>query len=405
MSGLLSIPMLAGIGLVCVASTLATGAPRMLTVSAGEFDRHDAPVPVDFSEAAGKSPKLLTDGHGAKLTLQMTDERHGWFILPKLAAHEAVTYRMNDEGADAAARTGVEVERDGGKIDVMVDRRPAFTYQGAKTRLPAGYAPELQRGGYIYPVLTPGGTNVADDYPPNHKHHHGIWSPWTKTDFEGRHPDFWNMGDKTGTVEPVDFGGLFSGPVCGGFGARHRFVDLTAHPPKDALNETWQVLAFAAGPGEKQPFHLFDLTISQACASSSPLVLEKYRYGGLGFRGSREWNGTDGCQFITSAGKTRANGNESRGRWCWIGGKVDGRDAGIAILCAPDDFRFPQPMRIHPDMPFFCWAPEQLGAFSIVPGKGFVQRYRFVVMDGPFDRERIDQLWNDYAHPPRVEIR
>jgi hypothetical protein len=45
---------------------------------------------------------------------------------------------------------------------------------------------------------------VTDDYPANHKHHHGIWFAWTRVDFEGRKTDFWNMGDGKGTVEFVD---------------------------------------------------------------------------------------------------------------------------------------------------------------------------------------------------------
>jgi len=64
------------------------------------------------------------------------------------------------------------------------------------------------------------GLLVTDDYPPNHLHHHGIWFPWTKTRFEGREVDFWNMGGKTGTVEFVAFGkswntrvGSYSPPV------------------------------------------------------------------------------------------------------------------------------------------------------------------------------------------------
>ena len=59
-------------------------------------------------------------------------------------------------------------------------------------------------------------------------------------------------------------------------------------------------------------------------------------------------------------------------------------------------------MRLNPTEPFFSYAPSQLGEFQIEPGKPYVSRYRFVVMDGPPDRTEIDRLWNDYAHPPAV---
>ena len=83
---------------------------------------------------------------------------------------------------------------------------------------------------------------------------------------------------------------------------------------------------------------------------------------------------------------------------------VDGQLAGIAILGHPDNFRAPQPMRIHPDEPFFCFAPSQLGQWEIKPGTPYVSRYRFIVADGPPDEAEINRLWNDYAHPPRVIV-
>ena len=86
-------------------------------------------------------------------------------------------------------------------------------------------------------------------------------------------------------------------------------------------------------------------------------------------------------------------------------GLIDRHPASIAIFNGPDDFRFPQPMRIFPDQPFFCYAPEQLGEFQIVPGKPFVQRYRFIVADGVISGDELNRLWNDYGHPPIAHVR
>jgi hypothetical protein len=213
------------------------------------------------------------------------------------------------------------------------------------------------------------------------------------------------MGKETGTVEFVSFGPVWGGPVSGGFSASHRMVDLKAKPdPKPALNERWDVTVYRTEGGAR-PYHVFDWTSTQTCASDSPLLLPKYLYGGLGFRGHSQWNGPANCVFLTSEGKTRADGNETRARWCYVGGRVDGKPAGVAILCHPDNFRFPQPMRLHPNEPFFCYAPSQLGDWSIEPGKPYVARYRFVVLDGPPDAAEFDRLWNDYATPPVATVK
>ena len=403
---------------LCLPLAIETGQPTAkpveIVVSTGLFDRRNTPVMVRFDRAPAVRRWELVDERGAALPLQMRDERHGLFVLPDLKANQTRVYTLRPAMGDERAQTRVAAVKEGDTIVMTIAGKPAFTYQGATTQPPAGYASSYGRGGYIYPVLTPAGANVADDYPPNHKHHHGIWAAWTKTQFEGRHPDFWNMGDRTGTVEPVDVGAEFSGPVCGGFVARHRYIDLSAKPPKDVLNETWNVVAYAsgtaaaaAGAGAPRPYFVFDLTVTQTCSTASPLVLEEYRYGGLAFRGAREWNGggEEACQWLTSEGKGRIDGNEAPSRWVRLSAKVAGRPASVAILDHPQDFRFPQPIRIFPDQPYCVYSPSQLGRFEIAPGKPFVERYRFIVPDGVLEPAELDQLWNDYAHPPHVEVK
>ena len=131
----------------------------------------------------------------------------------------------------------------------------------------------------------------------------------------------------------------------------------------------------------------------------------KYRYGGLGFRGHGEWNGKQNSFFLTSNGESnRIKGHATRARWCHISGKTGGKLGGIGILCHPSNFRFPQPMRVHPTEPFFNFAPSQTGDWEIKPNDDYVSRYRFVETDGKPDTSLLDRLWNDYAQPPRVEI-
>jgi hypothetical protein len=150
---------------------------------------------------------------------------------------------------------------------------------------------------------------------------------------------------------------------------------------------------------------LFDWQSTQTCASDSPLVLPQYHYGGLGLRGHRQWDGKNNSQFLTSEGKDRANGNGTPARWFSLSGKVDGKPAYVAVLCAPDNFRAPQPVRLHPSEPFACYAPQTNGAMRIEPGKPYVMRYRFVVADGQPDKAELERLWNDYAKPPGVTVK
>jgi hypothetical protein len=73
-------------------------------------------------------------------------------------------------------------------------------------------------------------------------------------------------------------------------------------------------------------------------------------------------------------------------------------------LDAPANFRFPQPVRLHPWIPYFCYAPSVPDSFTIEPGKPYVSRYRFCVHDGKPDAQLLERLWRDYADPPKVRV-
>ncbi len=165
------------------------------------------------------------------------------------------------------------------------------------------------------------------------------------------------------------------------------------------LDETWDVVVSTSeGTGTAPPRTLIDFTMTHTAATDAALKLPKYHYGGLGFRGHWDWNGKDAWRILTSEGETdRIKANETRGRWCWNGGLVGDKLAGVTILCAPENFRAPQPMRVNPDQPFFCYAPQQLGEMEIAPGKPYTARYRIIAADGQPTREQADTWWKEWA--------
>ncbi|HET6407723.1 MAG TPA: PmoA family protein [Chthoniobacteraceae bacterium] len=315
----------------------------------------------------------------------------------KLAGLIAAAFACVFLSKSIAAEPAVTAKREGKQIIFTSDNREVLRYQAEPGELPrTGIKESFRRGGYLHPIHTPSGRVVTDDYPSNHIHHHGIWMPWTKTEFEGRAPDFWNMGDNKGSVEFVEVVRVWNEGGRAGFTARHQFVDLLAQPPKIALNETWEVSVAAFG-GEL-PRHVIDFRSIQRCATDAPLKLPKYHYGGFGFRGNWAWNGPAAFRVQTSEGETdRKKANEARSKWCWIGGSLDGQTAGATILCHPSNYRFPQPMRLHPSEPFFCYAPQQLGDMEITPGTPYVSRYLIVVTDGEPSPERAEKWWKEWS--------
>lgn len=371
-----------------------------VTVSAGKWDRHNTIVSFDFKSKSGAFH--LVDDNGASIPLQL-DGTTASFVLRDLKADQSKRFRLvPGPGKPTVAGSGPVLTRDRNHLQIKIGGQQVFSFVAEPAGLPSpDIKPVFLRGGYIHPVYTPKGKIVTDDYPSDHFHHHGIWFAWTKTEFEGKHPDFWNVGDGTGRVDFEKVGKTWSGPVYAGFTSYQKYVALTGEAPKTALNEDWDVKVYDLG----SDYFVFDIVATQECASTSPLILEEYRYGGMGVRGNREWRDKSKVSFLTSDGKTRADGNATRSHWCHIGGSVDGQLAGLTVLDHPSNFRAPVPLRIHPDDPYFNYAPSQMGRFQIDPGKKFVLRYRYVVSDGPPDAKLLERLWNDYANPPKAQIR
>ena len=386
-----------------------------LTIRAGDHDRSESIV--TFAAPDEWKGKQFTI-HELGTALQVDESGHAVFLLKKLARGESMTCTLAP-ALPVFGTTGIFTKKDGSTLEVRDvpvrargdedNSRTIFRYQMEPGPVPDGVLPVFSHGAHLHPVFSPSGKLVTGDHPPDHRWHRGIWFAWTDTDFEGRHPDFWNMGkgdgaDKSGgkLLAEVRFASLeksWSGPVQGGFVSRHRFIDHSGPESKDVLNETWEVAVSRAGAA-----NVLDLTSTQTCASASPLKLPKYHYGGLGVRGNQLWNPVDAVTMLTSNGDDRAKGDATKGKWVHLGGDVDGAPTGLAVLIHPSHFRFPQPLRLNPKNPQLCIAPSQDGDWSIEPGTPYISRYRIVVMDGKADAALLERLWQDYAEPPTVEV-
>ncbi|MDQ3815365.1 MAG: PmoA family protein, partial [Armatimonadota bacterium] len=208
--------------------TVSSHAGYRVTVAAGQWDRRQTVVTFALPETV-RGASALRDSDGHTLPLQLAAGGQASFILPELPhgstkTYQLVTIQPTDQPAGA---DGVQAKREGAVLKINVAGRQVLGYQAEKGELPRpDIKPMFLRGGFIHPILSPSGKLVSDSYPPNQLHHHGLWMAWTKTEFEGRHPDFWNMGEGKGTVEFVGLDETWSGPVFGGFRSRHRFVDL-----------------------------------------------------------------------------------------------------------------------------------------------------------------------------------
>lgn len=382
----------------------ASEALAKITVEAGETLRINTPVsisleslpiPLDsglrLEELKGSQrvavPSQIEPGHTPRL----------WWILSEETPPQERREFEVVQGSHVQEQA-VRVAKDGAALRILLGKERVLQYNHAPVPPPEGAGAEYARSGFIHPLWSPGGEELTRIHPPDHIHHMGIWNPWTKTLFEGREVDFWNLGEGRGTVRFVQFASTISGPVFGGFRAVHEHVDRSAPGgEKVALNEEWDVRVWNLGAGKKGGW-LLDFTTTQCCASSSSILLQKYRYGGLGFRATELWE-EGSC--LTSEGKTRKDGHGTRARWCIVSGPTAKGQAGVLFMSNPQNHEHPEPMRIWPEGDvFFNFCPVQSGDWTMEPGNDYVLRYRLYVFHGALSPEEADRLWQDFGNPP-----
>ncbi|MDB6054494.1 MAG: hypothetical protein JWN25_2017 [Verrucomicrobiales bacterium] len=396
------------LGLVATSNGCKTGRAEtrgfnyILTVNGSPTNGKNVVVKFDLPAGAPVFHSAQMDGSNGQIPVQVV---HGKcvIIIPQLTANGVSTFRLLEaEPSNALSSMQLETKEDHLLMGPDL-AKPTLDYTIGKGKLPrSGIKESYRRAGFFHPLRTPSGLVISDSYATNHLHHHGIWFSWTKTEFQGRNPDFWNVGDNKGTTLFDKVDSTWSGSLEAGFIAGLNYLDFTSGKSIPALTEKWEVSEYAFPPAAH--YSLLDLKVTDN-AIVDPLILPTYHYGGLGFRGLDSWNGAGNWKVLTSEGVTdRVKANETKARWCYLGGMTEGKQAGIVIMSAPSNFRDPQPIRVHPSEPFFCYAPSQGGDWSIIPGKPYISQYRMILLDGAPNAEEIERLYQQYAHPVHATV-
>jgi hypothetical protein len=298
--------------------------------------------------------------------------------------------------------TGTWLKEDNDIISIQIDKKPVLTYHKS-IRYPAqGFYDYYQRSGFIHPVYSPSGKILTDDFPKGHMHQHGLFFALVNTTFRGKPTDFWNQQNGTGTVRHTGIKNRYSADDGAGFTAGLEHLSIHDGDTSVAAMEEWEIYVH-----NRSDVHVIDFTSKLFVSGKDTLYVNEYHYGGLGFRGNAEWNDTDFEQpgdinyigksgkggFLTSSGKTRMDGNHSHERWVSFHGEIGGDAAGIVIMSHPDNFRFPQAVRLHPVMPYFSFSPMVDGPFRLVKNDTLISTYRLLAHDGLPDPDWIEREW------------
>ena len=388
-----------------------------IRVHAGSHNRFNTPVSIDMGHFAPGLDQYSweiyerTSKGRVPKPAQMEEGRYYrlWWILDSVTSAGSVRIfeLVRSEIRPKKSPPVIYNTDDGKQLHLQYADRTVLAYQHAIHPAPEGASGLYARSAYIHPLYSPAGAVLTRINPPDHLHHMGLWNPWTKTEFESRAIDFWNLKLGQGTIRFNSFVSTISGDVFGGFTALQDHVDLLAPGgEKTALRELLEVRVWNIG----ESAWLVDYCTTLNCATDQPFLIKEYRYQGFGFRATEVWNDKN-CRLITSQNKDKSNANATRARWCDVGGPTETGNSGIVFMTHPTNYNFPEQLRIWPvganngeENVFFNFNPTQDRDWLLKPGKTYTLRYRMFIYDGMTDGEIPERLWNEFAHPPVVEV-
>jgi hypothetical protein len=354
----------------------------------------------------------IRDGKSIPAAFQIISEEGTrylhWIVEPQGDSNNKMTYHLTKGKTSTGTESLMRAHNEEGTLTIQSNAKNLLRYQFARLDPPEGVDPAYGRSGFIHPLWSPKGQVLTRIQPPDHYHHYGIWNPWTHVLYEGDTLDFWNLNKKEATVRFSKFLNIVEGPILSEYRALHEHVVLK-NPGKEkvALNEIQSVRVYQ--PADRD-YYIADITIDMSCSDKNPFLILAYRYAGLGWRTTEKWDNKN-SEVLTSENKTRKDADGSTARWCLVQGAVDDEYAGALMLSYPTNYNHPEPLRIWPenqyqrgDM-FANFAPTKTKDWELLPGKVYTLRYRFVVFNGKFNKEKSEAAWQHFANPVKIAVK
>ncbi len=264
--------------------------------------------------------------------------------------------------------TGLELS-DGGQ--------PVYVYNFGMVSS-KGQSPNLNRSSYLHPVYAPDGTQLTDDFNPNHPHHRGIFWAWPEVTVDGKKGDIWTIKgpyhDRFVAWKARETSGdeATLGVENGWFDGKRKIVkeDVTivAHPVVDKRRTLDFTLRFEA--------------------TDRPVEIEGTAEGNKGFGGfCMKFALSDGggakTVIRTEKGISAKDGVMARHAWAEISGLHKGKPAGARVEDDPANPGYPDNgwlMRHE----LCCLNVSYPGRTPVTlePGKPLVLKYHVVLFAG-----------------------
>jgi hypothetical protein len=313
-----------------------------------------------------------------------------FLLLSKITRAPASEISIVDEGGQTVPGEGLPPAA----LTVLDAGKKVLTYVCGDT-LPPGIDPRYARSSYIHPLYSLDGEVLTEDFPRDHRHHHGLFWAWPVVEVRGVRSSNWEPAEPS---------------------LRQRFVkwierEVTEAGARLVVENTWKLGEAEVVAQEKVTIFVHPETPYGRAIDieivlrplGGPLTLrgapaDNKGYSGLTFRGLAS-DGADAGVFragamTTDEGPLAADSTGRTFRWADVSSPAQG---GVAIFVSPDHPGFPLPWLIRNSYAGIlnpCW-PGLPGA-ALAADVPVALRYRVYVHRGDAASGRVREAYAAY---------
>jgi hypothetical protein len=297
-------------------------------------------------------------------------------------------------GGGGAGDMAVVEDAAAGTLTVMDGGRPVLAYRFGD-QLPAGVDPRYARSSYIHPLYSLDGEPLTEDFPGDHRHHHGLFWAWPVVEVRGVRTSNWEPGEPPLRQRFVK---VITTAVSG---AGARFVVKNVWRLGDTEHVAEETVTIAARPATPQG-RAIDVEIALRPVGGDMALrgasADNKGYSGLCFRGGiADGQGRDafkGARMTTDEGPLEADSTGRPFRWADLSTPALG---GVAVFVPPDHPGSPLPWLVRNSYAGIlnpCW-PGLAGA-TLTEDAPVTLRYRIYVHRGDAAAGGVREAYEAY---------
>ena len=260
-----------------------------------------------------------------------------------------------------------------GGVQLLERGNPVLTYNDGQ-QLKAGASEDRRRCCYIFPLYTPAGVSVLDDFPQNHPHHRGLFWAWPVVETTGKTYDLWmNM-----TVKQQSGKKLLTQASAASTSLDTNSVWQVEG--RDIVQQSLRLTVFPSANSARE--FLVELTLE---ALGGPVTLRGSREEGKSYGGFSARFAPRTTTILRADGQTLTKDEDLTPRaWAELEGVYSGKRATLRITPDPGNPRAPYQWCLR-GYGFvgasFPGRTDTQDGYTIEPGKPLTLKFRVRVSD------------------------